>query len=182
MNKPSLRIKLRRLRMFWYRKKYGLKDVHSTFYMGGASRISPDLIAAEHVFIAYNCVIYPNVTIGKYTMLAPGVSILGGDHNIDNPNTPIIFSGRPAMAKTMIGEDVWIGAGVTIKAGVTIGNGVIIGASSVVTKDIPDYAIYAGNPAKLIRMRFGEDEIELHKAMLAKNNLTINHTKRFSKE
>lgn len=180
--KAKLKKKLKKIIMFWYRHKYGLKNVHKTFYMGGESRISSDLIAAEHVFIAYSCVIYPNVSIGKYTMLAPRVSILGGDHNIDNPNTPIIFSGRPSIPRTIIGEDVWVGAGVTIKAGVSIGNGVIVGASSVITKDIPDYAIYAGNPAKFIRMRFNEDEIELHKEMLVKNNITINHTGGFFKE
>lgn len=180
--KAKLREKLKSIKMYWYRYKYELKTVHKTFYMGGASRVSSDLIAAEHVFIAYNCVIYPNVSIGKYTMLAPRVSILGGDHNIDNPNTPIIFSGRPTIAKTKIGEDVWIGAGVTIKAGVSIGNGVIIGASAVVTKDIPAYSIYAGNPAKFIRMRFTEIEIEIHKNMLEKNEIKVNHTKGFNKE
>lgn len=180
--KAKLKKILKNSKMYWYRYKYGLKSVHKTFYMGGASRVSSDLIADEHVFMAYNCVIYPNVSIGKYTMLAPRVSILGGDHNIDNPNTPIIFSGRPTIPKTVIGEDVWVGAGVTIKAGVSVGNGAIVGASSVVTKDIPDYAIYAGNPAKFIRMRFSEDDIELHKKMLSENNITINHTAGFFKE
>lgn len=180
--KAKLKNLLKSTKMYWYRYKYRLKSVHKTFYMGGPSRISSDLIAAEHVFVAYNCVIYPNVNIGKYTMLAPRVSILGGDHNIDNPNAPIIFSGRPTIAKTEIGEDVWIGAGVTIKAGVSIGNGVIIGASSVVTKDIPAYSIYAGNPAKFIRMRFNENEIKIHKTMLAKNEIIVNHTKGFYKE
>lgn len=168
---------IKNIKMVWYRYKYQLKKVHKTFYMGGASRISPDLIAAEHVFIAHNCVIYPNVKIGKYTMLAPKVSILGGDHHIDNPNAPMIFSGRPKIPKTNIGEDVWIGTGAIIKAGVRIGNGSIIGASSVVTKDIPEYSIYAGNPAKFIRMRFKESEIQIHKKMLKKNDIVINHTK-----
>ena len=57
---------------------------------------------------------------------------------------------RVSLKKTTIGNDVWIGAGVVIIAGVTIGNGVVIGANSVVTKDIPDYSIYAGVPAKLL--------------------------------
>ena len=60
---------------------------------------------------------------------------------------------------TRIGNDVWIGHGAYIAAGVTIGHGAVIAAESVVTKDVPPYAIVAGNPAKLIRFRFEEDII-----------------------
>lgn len=59
-----------------------------------------------------------------------------------------------------IGNDVWIGDGVFVKNGVTIGDGAIIGARSVVTKDIPPYAIAVGNPAKVIRYRFEEQTIK----------------------
>ena len=60
----------------------------------------------------------------------------------------------------MAGNDVWIGRGAFIKNGLTLGDGCGIGARSVVTKDVPPYAIVAGNPAKLIRYRFSEDIIE----------------------
>ena len=60
---------------------------------------------------------------------------------------------------TSVGNDVWIGSGVTIMSGVTIGDGAIIGARSVVASDVPPYAIYAGNPARLIRYRFHENII-----------------------
>ncbi|MGF7119282.1 CatB-related O-acetyltransferase [Methanobacterium oryzae] len=58
-----------------------------------------------------------------------------------------------------IGNDAWIGINTTIMSGVTIGNGAIIGANSVVTKNVEDYEIVAGNPAKHIRYRFKEEEI-----------------------
>jgi acetyltransferase-like isoleucine patch superfamily enzyme len=61
--------------------------------------------------------------------------------------------------KTVIGNDVWIGVGTIILPGVTIGDGAIIGAGSIVTKNIPPYAIAAGNPAKIIKYRFSEDII-----------------------
>ncbi len=176
MTKFSIRHLYRTLKMFWYRKKFGLKKVHKTFYMGGKGSISKDLVAHEFAYIGANCIIPPKVTLGKYTMLAPNVSILGGDHIFDNPNSPIIFSGRPKMPVTNIGDDVWIGANVCLMAGLTIGNGAIIAAGAIVTKNIEPYGIYGGNPAKLIRMRFNEEEIALHKKMLEKTKIEVNFT------
>ncbi len=105
--------------------------------------------------------------IGSFCSIAPGVRIfLGGDHRIDWVTTyPFSelweqakqFSGHPASkGDVVIGNDVWIGNEALILSGVTIGDGAVIGARAVVTKDVPPYAIVAGNPAKLIRMRFDE--------------------------
>lgn len=165
--------------MKWLRFKYSLKNVDSTFYISGKVNVlSKDLIAGKYAFLAGGCTIPPRVTIGKYSMLAPNVSILGGDHNFNDPSKPIIFSGRPVMPYTTIGDDVWIGANVLIKAGVTIGNGSIVATGSVVTKNIPAYSIFGGNPAKLIRMRFNEKEIEIHKKMLSKETIEVIFTGR----
>lgn len=60
-----------------------------------------------------------------------------------------------------IGNDVWIGVDCIIKRGLTIGNGAVIGANSVVTKDVPPYAIVVGSPAKIIRYRFEQQKIDL---------------------
>jgi acetyltransferase-like isoleucine patch superfamily enzyme len=110
-------------------------------------------------------------------MLAHNVSIVGGDHIFSNPNYPIIFSGRPQLERTVIGEDVWIGAYSIIIAGVKIGNGAIIGAGSVVTKDIPEYTIFAGSPAKFIKMRFSDKDILTHKNMLLNNKFKMSYCK-----
>jgi acetyltransferase-like isoleucine patch superfamily enzyme len=61
-----------------------------------------------------------------------------------------------------IGDDVWIGARVIILPGVSIGSGVIIGAGAVVTKDIPDWAIAVGNPARVVRYRRPGDQTDEH--------------------
>lgn len=61
---------------------------------------------------------------------------------------------------TIIGNDVWIGDNAMVKAGITVANGAVIGMGSVVTKNIGPYEIWAGNPARLIRKRFGEETIK----------------------
>lgn len=164
---------LRNIKMLWLRKKYNLKNVSKSFFIGGKGSISNDLIASDYSYIGPNCQIGPKVKIGKYTMLANNVSIVGGDHLFSDPTIPIIFSGRPKLKETILGEDVWIGAFTIVMAGVKIGNGAIVGAGSVVTKNIPSYSIYAGVPAKFIKMRFDENEIKIHKQMLQKETVNI---------
>ncbi len=166
-NNDTLAFGYRLLKRFIIRYYYGLRNVHHTFNIGGKSRISKDLVAGEFSYINKGCLIYPGVSLGRYTMLAQNVQIIGADHNYDLPGTPMTFSGRPKLAKTIIGRDVWIGANSIVFVGVKIGDGVIIAAGSVVTKDVPSYSIAGGVPAKVIRRRFdcGDDET-LHNAML----------------
>lgn len=70
-----------------------------------------------------------------------------------------IFEKHIASKKTKIGNDVWIGQNAVIMAGVNIGDGAVIGAGAVVTKDIPDYAIAVGVPAKVIKYRYDEETV-----------------------
>ena len=160
----------RYFKMFLVRRKYNLDKVHKTFYLGGKSKISKDLVAGPYVYIGPSCIIYPKVKIGDYTMLANNVSIIGGDHKYDKVGTPIIFSGRGELNETVIGKDVWIGAHTQIMTGVFIGDGAIIATGSVVTKDVEAYTIYGGVPAKKIKDRFKKNnEINEHKKMLEKD-------------
>lgn len=109
------------------------------------------------------------LTIGRFCQIADGARFItaSANHRYDGLSTyPFaIFDGdpggRPSMPvrfpDTVIGHDVWIGDGATIMPGARIGSGVIVGARAVVSGDIPDYAIVAGNPARVVRMRFPED-------------------------
>ena len=173
----TLYLSLRKLKMFYFRKRFRLKNVSKTFFMGNKSLVSKDLIADDYSYIGPNCIIGPKVNIGRFTMLANNVSIIGGDHEFNDPSTPIIFSGRPELKETFIGEDVWIGAFSIIMMGVKIGNGAIIGAGSVVTKDIPAYSIFAGVPAKFIKMRFDNNGINKHTEMLANSEIDVKYCK-----
>jgi virginiamycin A acetyltransferase len=107
------------------------------------------------------------VTIGKYCAIAHNFRIRNRNHNVNYPNIQDKLQNRHGFedlsitkGEIVIGNACWIGDNVIILPGVKVGNGVVIGAASVVTKEIPDYAIAAGNPAKVIRYRFSENVIQ----------------------
>jgi acetyltransferase-like isoleucine patch superfamily enzyme len=141
--------KLKWIKRRYYINKYHLNNV-STFFLAtyGLSKVSKDVKAGPYSYIGPNSVIYPHVEIGKYTMLANDVHIIGGDHNYRVPGCPTVLAGRDIIRPTIIGRDVWIGAYSTIMCGVTIGDGAIIAAGSVVTKDVQPYSIWGGTRKK----------------------------------
>ncbi len=95
-----------------------------------------------------------NLVMGDDIIMAPNVTVLGAGHKFMDRAVPIAQQGNFERTTLHIGNDVWIGRGVTILAGVrSIGNGAVIGSCAVVTHDVPDYAIVAGNPAKVIKYR-----------------------------
>lgn len=112
------------------------------------------------------------ITFGSFCSVAKEVLLLArAQHSLDTASTfPIRSWGmhnRDLSSKgpILVGNDVWIGQRAMVMSGVTIGDGAVIGAGAVVTKDVPDYAIVAGNPARLIRFRFAPEIIEKYKAL-----------------
>ena len=109
------------------------------------------------------------ITIGSKVTFGPNVSIMAGNHNFREVGKYIFdvhYKRDDDDLPVVIEDDTWIGCNVTILKGVRIGRGAIVGAGSVVTKDVPDYAIVGGNPAKIIRNRFSEEEIAEHERLL----------------
>lgn len=154
--------------MLYRRRRFGLRHVHPTFYLARGARVSRDLVAHEYSFINIDCIVGSKVELGRYAMLAPRVSIAGDDHIFSVPGTPIIFSGRPELRRTVIEDDAWIGQCAIIMAGVRIGRGAIVAAGAVVTKDVPPYEIHAGVPARCIGDRFPNEKERLqHDQMLS---------------
>ena len=116
------------------------------------------------------------VHLGKYNSIGRDCNFfLHANHRADwvtttsqllGPVTPEIADmhmnmGHPTCKGDIhVGNDVWIGATSTIMSGITIGDGAIIGAGSTVTKDVPPFAIVAGNPGKIVKYRFTDDQIE----------------------
>ena len=109
-------------------------------------------------------------TIGKKVLFGPNPTIITGDHRIDVIGKYIMDSTEKLPendAPVVIEDDVWTGANVTILKGVTIGRCSVIAAGAVVTKSFPPYSIIGGVPAKVLKMRFTEEEIMEHERMLA---------------
>ncbi len=107
--------------------------------------------------IGINASIAGEVKIGSYVMMGPEVMIYTYGHQFNDLEKPMIFQGNSQVKPVIIEDDVWIGARVIILPGVTIGRGSIIGAGSVVTKDVPAYAVMGGNPAKIVKMRKNDE-------------------------
>ena len=114
---------------------------------------SSNLEIGDNSGIGINCKVASDVKIGDNVLMGPECYIYTRNHKFDDINTPMFFQGFQEAKPVIIGDDVWIGSRVTILPGVTIGNHVIIGASAVVTKNVPDYAIIGGNPARILKMR-----------------------------
>lgn len=154
----SVRLALNRIRTWWkfhirfpWVKYHGFVRVlrHVTFAK------NMDIVVGDHVQFGPYTDVACDVHFGNYVLMGARVSFAGRrDHQFDIPGKRIWDGERVDCGTTVIGDDVWIGTGSIILSGVHVGDGAIIAAGSVVTKDIPPYEIWGGNPAVRIKNRF----------------------------
>ena len=108
-----------------------------------------NISCGDNVFFNVNCVVLDEnkVTIGSHVLFGPGVQLYTASHPLESQMRRTHKVAKPIS----IGDDCWIGGNAVICPGVAIGKGCIIGAGAVVTKNIPDYSMAVGNPAKVIK-------------------------------
>lgn len=145
-------------------------EIHPTSKVEAGSQVV-DTKFDRHSFCGYDCAIQ-SCDIGSFTSIANGVVIGGGRHPMEWVGmSPVFYEGRDSVQtkfsehvrepvqRTSIGHDVWIGERALVRQGVSIGNGAVVGMGSVVTRDVADYSIVGGNPAREIRRRFDDEVI-----------------------
>lgn len=103
--------------------------------------------------IGVNAKLHGTCHIGNDVMMGENVTVITRNHRMDRTDIPMMQQGFEEERPVFIGNDVWIGDRVILLPGVHLGDGCVIGAGAVVTKDIPDRAVAAGVPARVIRMR-----------------------------
>lgn len=124
---------------------------HVNFEYG--ARFNPELTIGDYSGVGFNCLISGRTYIGSHVMMGPDCIMYSYSHAHDRLDIPMDQQGFEDPTPIHIGDDVWIGARVIVLPGVSIGSHCIIGAGAVVTKDVPDYAIVGGVPAKVLRYR-----------------------------
>lgn len=112
----------------------------------------------ENFYANFDCIMLDvaPITIGDNVLFGPRVGVYTAGHPID---AEIRTSGLEFGSPITIGDNVWIGGNVVINPGVVIGNNVIVGSGSVVTKDLPDNVVAAGNPCRVLRKVTNEDKV-----------------------
>lgn len=155
------------------RQDFGSMPPHSTISYPCHIGVKKNIYAEDFVKIRYGLTVInagqESVFIGKYTVIAPDVTIITNNHH-PTVSIPQVILGESHIndtsANVTIKEDVWVGTRSTIMAGVTLGRGCIVGANALVSKSVPPYALVAGVPARIIGVKFSLADIERHEEAL----------------
>lgn len=155
----SLKIQLRRVQLrrrgviIHHDTIFGGVEFHGTALIEPYCRLSGDPLISigNNFYLNSGCHLLGEISIGNDVMIGPKTVIWGRNHGMAR-GVPMREQAH-VRGPIVIGNDVWISANVTILKGVNIGSGAVIGAGAVVTRDVPEFAIVVGNPARVIRFR-----------------------------
>ena len=117
-----------------------------------------DVVIGDYTRIGLHCTVIGPVTIGNHVNLAQGITVSALNHNFEDTRLRIDEQGVNT-SEIVIDDDVWIGANAVITAGVHIGRHSVVAAGAVVTKDVPEYSVVGGVPAKVIRTIRQTDQV-----------------------
>lgn len=149
----NMKINLGSKSLRYYCAKRMIRSIGKNVNIEKGATFSRKISIDDNSGVGRNSFIQGEVHIGKNVMMGPDCHIWTYNHETINVDIPMCNQGIKEECPVYIGDDVWIGDRVTILPGVRIGNGTVIGAGAVVARDIPDYAIAVGVPAKVVKFR-----------------------------
>lgn len=141
-------------------------QLETPFYIFDESKLT----ISPPVYIGPNSNLYlrGRLSIDSGTIIGPSLTVHTANHNYEGEALP--YDDKYIASDVKIGKNVWIGAHCTILPGVSIGEGAVVAASSVVSKSVPNFAVVAGNPARIIKYR----DIERYNNNKSKKNIYLN--------
>jgi acetyltransferase-like isoleucine patch superfamily enzyme len=134
-------------------------DVGRGVFLGRGTILSckdGDITIGDHGNFGFHCEVFSgsSVTVGRHGLFAAQSYLVGGGHEFEQPDRAVIEQPRTSRG-IVLGDNVWLGTGAKVLDGVRIGNDVVVGANAVVNADLPDGAVAAGVPARVLRARGG---------------------------
>ncbi|MBR2404429.1 MAG: glycosyltransferase [Clostridia bacterium] len=154
----------KKIRAFFARRMFSSMGKNVNIEHGAFFASGKDISIGDNSGLGLNCRVAGPLSIGNDVMMAPNVSIYTQNHETENIYRPMRLQ-TAEKKKVTIGDDVWIGANAIILPGVTVGSGAIIAAGAVVTKDVPEFAVVGGNPAKIIKTRTQKEGVPRMKVL-----------------
>ena len=136
---------------YWMASRF-VESCGSNVNFEHGARIDSDLRIGSNSGVGINCVTV-SMTIGDNVMMGPECVFVPHNHRFDRLDIPMNQQGFTEDKPIRIGNDVWIGTRVIVLPGVRIGDHSVIGAGAVVTKDVPEWAVVGGCPARILKMR-----------------------------
>ncbi len=152
--------KLARKLRAWSAKKF-LVHVGNNVNIEKGAMITSLMEIGDNSGVGINSLMHGKVVIGKDVMMGPEVIVYTRNHSIGRIDIPMREQGFAEEKPVYIGDDVWIGGRVIILPGVHVGKGAVLGAGAIVTKNVPEYAVVGGNPARVLYMRNNKEKENL---------------------